>query len=264
MTRFVKQKNGFTLIELIVVLMILAILVAIAYPSYQGYREKAHTAADLTDVKTLNIATTFYETDHPAPNPFTIRTNSSDALMQVLLDGSYLDEKLEPRQKHVSFQWDFDEKTWVLAANDILTKDQIILGGDRGNQWKSFIVGSNVGSLKTITIPKTIEDITITQIYQDAFKGKHLTAVTFAEDSGITRIHARAFKDNRLTEITFPDSLERLDYGAFLDNDIKKITIGSGVYFEGNVFNNSNKFKEIYESQGAGTYLLVEGNWIKQ
>ena len=41
-----KSREGFTLVELIVVIAILAILAGVAIPVYNGYIKKANTAAD--------------------------------------------------------------------------------------------------------------------------------------------------------------------------------------------------------------------------
>ena len=67
-------------------------------------------------------------------------------------------------------------------------------------------------------IPAMIDDTAVTHIYQDVFKNSGLTEVIFADDSSLTKIHARAFQNNELTEIVLPDSLERIDYGAFQNN----------------------------------------------
>ena len=255
------KKGGFTLIELIVGMIIIAVLSAILYPAFSGYIDRAQAAVDVSNLRTLNVATTVYEKESPSPSPFEITGNSADALMQVLIDSKLLDRKLESPRKDFWYQWDFDGKIWVAAAGSILTGEQIFMGSG-GHQ--GVIKGSYSGSSVDIVIPKSIDDVVVTEIYQDVFNGKSLTSVTFSEDSVITRIHARAFKGNNLTEITFPDSLRRIDYGAFLDNDIVKIEIGSDVYMESNVFRNDNKFRDIYLSEGAGTYLFADGDWTKQ
>ncbi|MDR0886586.1 MAG: prepilin-type N-terminal cleavage/methylation domain-containing protein, partial [Clostridiales Family XIII bacterium] len=48
-----KDKKGFTLVEVIVVLVILAILIAIAVPSVTSYINKSKVRADKTAVKTV-------------------------------------------------------------------------------------------------------------------------------------------------------------------------------------------------------------------
>jgi len=120
------------------------------------------------------------------------------------------------------------------------------------------------------------------------FKGKSLTQVIFDAGSGLVRIHARAFqnndlstislpnglqridlwafKDNNLTEITLPSSVNIIEQKAFDGNDIQRITIGANVTSIGtSVFSNNNEgFKAAYATGGAGTYVYVSGNWVKQ
>ena len=51
----VKQKKGFTLVELLIVIIILAVLAAIAVPTYLTMRDRAREAG--TEVEMANIAT---------------------------------------------------------------------------------------------------------------------------------------------------------------------------------------------------------------
>jgi prepilin-type N-terminal cleavage/methylation domain-containing protein len=59
MKKFLKKKEGFTLVELIIVIAILAILAAIAIPAYSGYIKKANEAADYTLLDEVLTATQF-------------------------------------------------------------------------------------------------------------------------------------------------------------------------------------------------------------
>ncbi len=50
------EQAGFTLVELIVVIAILGILAAVAVPAYSGYVSRAHDAADLQILSSINTA----------------------------------------------------------------------------------------------------------------------------------------------------------------------------------------------------------------
>ena len=148
--------------------------------------------------------------------------------------------------------------------------------------------GPYTGDETEISIPMTMSGFNIKEIYQDVFKGKGLTEVIFGEGNAITRIHARAFQNNELTSIVLPSNLTRIDLWAFRDNNltsvalpnslttieqkafdgnnITRITIGSNVSSIGTgaFANNNDGFKSAYASGGAGSYVYINGSWVKQ
>ena len=62
------NKEGFTLIELMIVIAIIGILAAIAIPNFIAYRDKAYCSAAETDVQTVMgaIADYFADPNHTA------------------------------------------------------------------------------------------------------------------------------------------------------------------------------------------------------
>ena len=58
------NKQGFTLVEIIVVLVILVILAAILIPSMVGYIKKANEKKDLTEARNVLLACQTYGTEH--------------------------------------------------------------------------------------------------------------------------------------------------------------------------------------------------------
>lgn len=63
-------KNGFTLVELIVVITILSVLGTIAFISFQWYALSARDSARLSDIRSIISSIEFYKTEHDAyPTP---------------------------------------------------------------------------------------------------------------------------------------------------------------------------------------------------
>jgi len=78
-----KIKNGFTLIELMIVVAIIGILSAVALPAYQSYTIKAHVAGPIIYAGNLRYAITEYyvqNLEFPKDN-FTARLPEPDKLI---------------------------------------------------------------------------------------------------------------------------------------------------------------------------------------
>ena len=60
-----KQKDGFTLIELMVVIGIIAILAAISLPQYSAFRKRSFDAQAKSDLKNAYTAAQDYFNDYP-------------------------------------------------------------------------------------------------------------------------------------------------------------------------------------------------------
>lgn len=280
-----KDKRGFTLIELIVVIAILGIISSISVPKFVGFIQSAKISADQATVVTLNKATDILRMTLSGYDSFLDKGKDSQYLMKKLLTDGYLSSEPEPQSKDADFHWNFDKETWSLMFKDsfyeIAMSEGFEFMGSIGR-----LAGGYTGQAKDIFIPVSINETEITGIYQDLFKNRDLVSVNIDKDSKIKQIHARAFRKNQLTNIDFPDSVERIDFWAFSDNnftqvklppnlhtieskafegnDITEITIGGSVTTIGDkVFGNNTKdFKDAYASYGAGTYVLIDGNWV--
>ncbi|QZY56986.1 type II secretion system protein [Crassaminicella profunda] len=72
-----KNKKGFTLIELIVVIAILGILAGIVVPKFGGFTEKAKVEADKTACKTIQTAVLVALTNEDISGTGTITINNT-------------------------------------------------------------------------------------------------------------------------------------------------------------------------------------------
>jgi len=77
MFRALNKKEGFTLVELLIVVAIIGILAAIAIPQFAAYRAKAYCAAVKSDLANLAIAEEAYFTDYDA---YTTATDDAGGL----------------------------------------------------------------------------------------------------------------------------------------------------------------------------------------
>jgi general secretion pathway protein G len=88
-------KNGFTLVELVVVVAVLGLLTALAAPPLAASVERARVGRALVDLHSVEIALEAYRTDHGHYPPVTISCMAADAeqvlqLPMELADGGYL------------------------------------------------------------------------------------------------------------------------------------------------------------------------------
>ncbi len=97
------MKNGFTLIELIIVLAIMTILGAIAVPNFLNTSAKARLKADIQSARVINDAKDLYENETGD-----ILNTTATEIIKTLFDNGYL--KKEYVSQTNSAVWQFEDK----------------------------------------------------------------------------------------------------------------------------------------------------------
>jgi hypothetical protein len=115
-------------------------------------------------------------------------------------------------------------------------------------------------TLSTLVLPDALLRIDLW-----AFRDNNLSSLVLPDS--LLRIDQRAFQGNALSVITIPAEVHTIEQYAFAENPIIKVTIGDKVTTIGDQAFGANKpddLRSLYESQGAGTYNFVDGNWVKE
>jgi prepilin-type N-terminal cleavage/methylation domain-containing protein len=85
-----KNKKGFTLVELLVVMSIISVLAAVLLPNYMGARERARDSQKMQELQNIKNALRLYYNDHqnyPVGSGITLGTGFTGYLPQVLTIG---------------------------------------------------------------------------------------------------------------------------------------------------------------------------------
>lgn len=91
---YMQEKNGFTLVEVIIVLFIIGILISLAMPTFQGAVENAQKKGCEANLRMLRtqVENYYYDNDREYPNPSTtpewIETLVSNDYLQAAPDCS--------------------------------------------------------------------------------------------------------------------------------------------------------------------------------
>jgi len=119
--KILKEKKGFTLIELICVISILVILVAMLGPAVSGYVNDAGQTVDLANLSMLNKVTQAHVIRHELYNADafsdlgSVDSTSDTQRLQSLVDESYLSQVPVAKQSGKSFTWDVSSQLWTLG-----------------------------------------------------------------------------------------------------------------------------------------------------
>jgi len=111
------NKNGFTLVEIIVVLVILAILAAISIPTLTGYIDNAKKADDTVNLHALNTATICYGLSKTTINGDIFNGIATDEdKMQILITEGFIYDVLASKQEDVAYVWNIPSQKWITTA----------------------------------------------------------------------------------------------------------------------------------------------------
>lgn len=238
------RKNGFTIVELLVVIIVIAILASIAIVAYNGITREAatsvlkadlRTAADQINIETVagggypsslndvnngeglqqSEQTTFtYSSDSSSTFCLTAVSNRYDELIFHVDQTGSIKEGVCPGQV-IAFT---PEGCFSFNATYNLISDYY--NNEQNNS-------SNPACPREVLIPSSINGVTVTTLGASAFSGNQLTSVTIPNT--VTSIGALAFHTNQLTSVTIPNSTTNIAGAAFMNNQLSSVTISNSL-----------------------------------
>ena len=120
------KKNGFTLIELIVVLAIMAAISAIAIPNFANIAEKSKLKSDIQSARIIDNAKDLYESESNDD-----LGNTASDMVQNLKAKNYLKKELTPQTKSAVWILDNDIiKIDISACSESVKKNYLNLNED--------------------------------------------------------------------------------------------------------------------------------------
>lgn len=280
------NEKGFTLVELLVVVAVLGVLLGVGVVVFENITGTAQKRADEATVRVLNSATMMLAV-RDGKSLETVFDGVGDELSHLVSE-EVLESRPEPAQRGLSFVWDDDVYRWSVGDGVyvISLADGVYMQDNRDG----LLNGTYTGSATEIIVPHVMDGELIEKIWQDVFNtdqgATRITSVVFAQDSRLHTIGRRAFRKAALSNIEFPATLTTIGDGAFhsnnlesvvlpdnlslgkevfVHNSITRVTIGADVTIGDGLFERDNDdFRDAYAEGGAGTYLLIDGEWERQ
>ena len=228
-----KNKKGFTLVELLAVIVILAVILVIAIPrildvidssKLSSFESSARMIISDAEKQYAVNKVNGIEEEISCENTSKLNNNEysnceitfdSEGLASIELTGSGKFEGLTCTGNSITLTCDTNLVTFTDEA--------------------CFTFNSGTGTItsyknsceKNVKIPSTIGGVAVTSIGKNAFSSNSLTSVTIP--NGVTSIGGGAFRNNNLTSVIIPDSVTSIGQNAFYNNSLTSVTIGNNV-----------------------------------
>ncbi len=280
-----KNRKGFTLIEILAVIIIIGVLVTIAITGVSSYI--------LNSKKELYVvsAKQYITNAKLKINTFAYSFKDLDTTYYVHINNLMEGEKEEsPFGKWINayVAITFDGKThdfyWIsvdeggnrvnLTKNDLLTKKSIessknLTVNNRapiGNRNLIYIIDQDGNTIKTtqaidLTRPEALEcysyslntDNTITITYYNPSCVKEVVIPRTIDGYLVTKIYTYSFYNRQINSVLFPDSIKEIGSSAFATNNIKEVILPSSIVTVGEQAFQSNKITKTYFPEGLKT-----------
>ncbi len=112
-----RKRDGFTLIEMLLVVAILAVLALLAVPRLVSTIQDSKSNVDVANLEILNRATATYAQHSNTVGHVFDGISGDDSRMQALVDARFLGQAVTPQQQGTSFVWNDALQNWELSSS---------------------------------------------------------------------------------------------------------------------------------------------------
>ena len=250
-----KNKKGFTLVELLAVIVILAVILVIAIPrildvidssKLSSFESSARMIISDAEKQYAINKVNGIEEEISCENTSKLNSNEysnceitfdSEGLASIELTGSGKFEGLKCTGNSITLTcntnsvtftdeacFTFNSETGAITDYDNSCEKDVKIPSTIGGVAVTSIGG---GAFRNNNLTSVIIPDSVTSIGQSAFYNNSLTSVTIGNN--VTSIADYAFYSNNLTSVTIPDSVTSISNYAFESNNLTSVTIGNSV-----------------------------------